>query len=408
MNDVEGFVTPGFERVAELLAQGTSVSVGGRERTADLGAGGGAFAAYVDGERVVDIWAGSARPGQRWAEDTRAVVMSATKGLTTLCAHVLYDRAQLDLDLPVVAYWPEFGAAGKDRTTVRQLLSHQSGAIGLPEPARILSWDGAGWDDTVAIAAALASASPAWVSGSRHGYHGVTFGWLIGELVRRISGKSLGTFFREDVAGRFGLACDIGTPLERQGTVAQVIEWTRSSSRPSTLAAIDPDSWAGRSVIAGPEGNLFADEHGAPRFAAFMNMSVVQRAEIGALGATGTARALARLYAALARGEDLVSRTSVDDFREQQVCGRDAVMGVPTRWAVGYTREPPALVPDALRQHGPNDEAFGHMGAGGQIGFADPVAGVGCGFVRNHLEHQAMPLMGAVLVDALYQCLGAQ
>ncbi len=232
MNDVDGFVAPGFEQVAELLAQGTVVNVGGRERTANLGAGGGAFAAFVDGERVVDVWAGFARPQQRWAEDTRAVVMSATKGLTTLCAHLLYDRAQLDLDLPVVAYWPEFGAAGKEGTTVRQMLSHQSGAIGLPEPARILSWDGAGWDDTGAIAAALASAPSAWVSGSKHGYHGVTFGWLIGELVRRVSGKSLGTFFREEVARPLGLESDIGTPLERQSTVAQVIEWTRSSSTP--------------------------------------------------------------------------------------------------------------------------------------------------------------------------------
>ena len=405
MNDVEGFVAPGFERVAELLAQGMSVSIGGRERTADLGAGGGAFAAFVGGERVVDIWAGFARPQQRWTEGTRAVVMSATKGLTTLCAHVLYDRAQLDLDLPVVAYWPEFGAAGKEGTTVRQLLSHQSGAIGVPEPAHILSWDGTGWDDAAAIAAAIASATPAWAPGSRHGYHGVTFGWLIGELVRRVSGKSLGTFFREEVALPLDLHCDIGTPLERQGTVAQVIEWTTSASRRGTLTTIDPESWAGRSVLTGPEGNLFADEQGTPRFANFMNMPAVQRAEIGALGATGTARGLARLYASLAQGEDLVSRASVDHFREQQVCGRDAVMGVPTRWAVGYTREPPALVPGAPPQHGPNDEAFGHMGAGGQIGFADPVAGVGCGFVRNHLENQAMPLMGAVLVDALYQCL---
>jgi CubicO group peptidase (beta-lactamase class C family) len=117
---------------------------------------------------------------------------------------------------------------------------------------------------------------------------------------------------------------------------------------------------------------------------------------------------LAGLYACLAQGETLVSRPSVERFSEQQVCGRDAVMGVPTRWAVGYTREPPALVPGAPRQHGPNDEAFGHMGAGGQIGFADPVARVGCGFVRNHLENQAMPLMGALLVDALYQSMGTR
>jgi len=406
VNDVEGFVAPGFERVADLLAHGTGVDIGGRERPADLGAGGGAFAAFVDGERVVDIWAGFAAPGQRWTEETRAVIMSATKGLTTLCAHVLHDRGQLDLDAPVVAYWPEFGAAGKEGTLVRQLLSHQSGAIGVPEPARILSWDGTGWDDPPAIAAAIASASSAWVAGTKHGYHGVTFGWLIGELVRRVSGKGLGAFFREEIGQPLGLDCRIGTPLDEQRTVAEVIEWTTSSSRRSTLTTIDPTSWAGRSVLAGPDGNLFADEHGAPRFARFMNTPAVQRAEIGALGATATARGLARLYSCLAQGEDLVSRPSVERFSEQQVCGRDAVMGVPTRWAVGYTREPPELVPGAPRQHGPNDEAFGHMGAGGQIGFADPVARVGCGFVRNHLENQAMPLMGAVLVGALYDSLG--
>jgi CubicO group peptidase (beta-lactamase class C family) len=103
-----------------------------------------------------------------------------------------------------------------------------------------------------------------------------------------------------------------------------------------------------------------------------------------------------------------VTRASVDRFREEQVCGRDAVMRVPTRWAVGYTRESPALVPGLPRQHGPNDEAFGHMGAGGQVAFADPVARVGCGFVRNHLEHQAMPLLGASLVGALYESLGSR
>jgi CubicO group peptidase (beta-lactamase class C family) len=190
--------------------------------------------------------------------------------------------------------------------------------------------------------------------------------------------------------------------------VAPVIEWTPASSRRSALTAIDPASWAGRSVLAGPEGNLFADAHGAPRFASFMNTPRVRQAEIGALGATGTARGLARLYAALACGEDLVSRPSVEHFREEQVCGRDAVMGVPTRWAMGYTREPSQLVPGLPRQHGPNDEAFGHMGAGGQVAFADPVARVGCGFVRNHLENQAMPLLGASLVEALYESLGSR
>jgi CubicO group peptidase (beta-lactamase class C family) len=150
---------------------------------------------------------------------------------------------------------------------------------------------------------------------------------------------------------------------------------------------------------------MFADENGTPRFASFMNTPAVLNAEIGAIGATGTARGLARIYSALAAGEELVSRSSVARFAAEQVCGRDAVMGTPSRWALGYSRESPAIVPGLPRQHGPNDDAFGHMGAGGQIGFADPVARVGCGFVRNQLENQAMPFMGAALVEALYQCL---
>jgi CubicO group peptidase (beta-lactamase class C family) len=172
------------------------------------------------------------------------------------------------------------------------------------------------------------------------------------------------------------------------------------------LAAIDPASKSGRSVLAGAHGSLFADEEGRPRFADFMNTPRVLQAEIGALGATATARGVARIYAALAAGEELVSRASVERVRVEQVCGRDAVMGVPTRWAVGYSLEPPAVIAGVLPMHGPNEGAFGHMGAGGQIGFADPTDRVAVGFVRNHLENQALPLMGACLVDVLYSCLG--
>jgi CubicO group peptidase (beta-lactamase class C family) len=406
--EVEGLVAPGFERVGEVLAHGARLQVGERERVADLGSGGGAFCAFVDGECVVDIWAGHAGPDIRWESDARAVIMSATKGLTTLCAHILCDRGDLDIDAPVVKYWPEFGAAGKEHTLVRHLLSHQSGAIGVPDADRILSWEGDGWENTPGIAAAIAAAPAAWEPGTRHGYHGVTFGWLIGEIVRRVSGASLGAFFDAEVARPLDVACHIGTSDEEQAHVATVIEWTpRSASRGGALTTIDPESLAGRSVLAGSEGHLFADQHGTPRFASFMNTPAVLRAEIGAINATADARGLARIFAELAAGDRLVSRTSVALFSEEQVCGRDAVMRVPTRWALGYTREPPSLIPGLPRQHGPNDEAFGHMGAGGQIAFADPVARIGCGFVRNHLENQAMPLMGACLVDALYRCAGA-
>jgi CubicO group peptidase (beta-lactamase class C family) len=406
---VSGYVAPGFEPVARVLGEGASVTVGERERRADLGDGGGAFCAYVDGECVVDLWAGPAGTGGReWAQDTRAVIMSSTKGMTTLCAHLLEDRGELDLDAPVVRYWPGFGCLGKSPTTVRQLLSHQSGAIGLPGSDELLSWDGRGWDDTVALAAGVASGAPAWEPGTRHGYHGVTFGWLVGELVRRVSGSSLGAFFDAEVARPLGVAgaISIGTPATVLGSVATVLEFPVRPGKESALRAIDPESRSGRSVLAGAHGSLFADEVGRPRFADFMNTPAVLQAQIGALGATATARALARVYAALATGEELVSRASVERFRVEQVSGRDAVMAVPTRWAVGYSLEPPALVPGIPPMHGPNEGAFGHMGAGGQIGFADPAARVACGFVRNHLEHQALPLMGACLVDVLYSCLG--
>ena len=165
---VGGFAAPGFEQVAEVLGSGTTVVLGERERRAGLGDGGGAFCAFVDGECVVDVWAGVADgDGRPWEEGTRAVIMSSTKGLTTLCAHLLEDRGELDLDAPVVRYWPEFEQAGKGATTVRQLLSHQSGAIGLPGSDELLAWDGSGWSDTVAIAAGVARGEPAWESGTR-------------------------------------------------------------------------------------------------------------------------------------------------------------------------------------------------------------------------------------------------
>jgi CubicO group peptidase (beta-lactamase class C family) len=407
---VGGFTAPGFERVAEVMGDGATVLVGDgerrRERAVGFGDGGGAFCAFVDGECVVDLWTGWAGDGRPWVDATRGVIMSSTKGLTALCAHILVDRGELVLDAPVVRYWPEFGQAGKEATTVRQLLSHQSGAIGLPGSDVLLGWDGSGWGDTETIAAAVATGEPAWVPGTRHGYHGVTFGWLVGELVRRISGTSLGRFFATEGAGPLEVACSIGTPASEQASVAAVMEFPVKPGQEGALAAIDPASRSGRSVLAGAHGSLFADEEGRPRFADFMNTPRVLQAEIGALGATATARGLARTYAALASGEELVSRASIERVRVEQVCGRDAVMGVPTRWAVGYSLEPPAIIPGLPPMHGPNEGAFGHMGAGGQIGFADPTDRVAVGFVRNHLENQAMPLMGACLVDVLYSCTG--
>ena len=238
----------------------------------------------------------------------------------------------------------------------------------------------------------------------------MTFGWLVGELVRRISGASLGTFFDAEVAGPLGVACSIGTPASELGIGGHghgVPRQARAAERPA--GASTPQSKSGRSVLAGAHGSLFADEEGRPRFADFMNTPAVLAAEIGALGATATARALARIVRrAGRRARSWCRGPRWSGSGMEQVCGRDAVMGVPTRWAVGYSLEPPALVPGVPPMHGPDEGAFGHMGAGGQIGFADPSPAWPCGFVRNHLENQALPLMGACLVDVLYSCLGSR
>ena len=145
---------------------------------------------------------------------------------------------------------------------MRQLLSHQSGAIGLPGSDEILSWDGGGWDDTVTIAAGVAAGAPAWEPGTRHGYHGVTFGWLVGELVRRLTGMSLGSFFDVEVAQRLDVACSIGTPSSELDSVATVMEFPVKPGMQSALRQIDPESKSGRSVLAGAHGSLFADEDG--------------------------------------------------------------------------------------------------------------------------------------------------
>ena len=265
-------------------------------------------------------------------------------------------------------------AAGKAATTVRQLLSHQSGAIGVPGADELLSWDGSGWSDTVAIAAGVAGGEPAWEPGTRHGYHGVTFGWLVGELVRRISGTEPGVVLRRrggGTAGRGVLHRDPrrrarlgghghGVPREAGQGRARCGPSTRSPS-PGARCWPAPTAASSPTRTAGP-GSPIHEHPGRPG------------------GRDRRARAPPRRPGRWPgptppwpTGEELVSRASVERFRTEQVCGRDAVMGVPTRWAVGYSLEPPALVPGVPPMHGPNDGAFGHMGAGGQIGFADPV-----------------------------------
>ena len=213
-HDPTWVVTPGYEPVADAFVKLSPL----------LGSGGGSFAVLLHGEAILDLWGGTARPGQPWKQDTLAVMFSATKGLAGICVMLLTDRGLLDPDALVTDYWPEFGQAGKQRTTVRQVLEHTAGLIGLRGHADLLEWDGTGFDQYDAIAARLASTPPAWEPGTKQGYHALTYGWIVGELVRRVDGRTIGTFFREEVAEPLGLDTWIGTPAADVGRVARVID----------------------------------------------------------------------------------------------------------------------------------------------------------------------------------------
>lgn len=411
---MDGTVEPGFERVADAFRTGLSAGA--------LGPGGGAFAAYVDGKIVADMWGGSAARGRPWQADTLAILMSSTKGMAALCAQILADRGQLDVDAPVCRYWPEFAANGKAGVLVRHVLTHTAGVVGFGDARPPLGWDGAGWDDYDAIAAALAAAPAWWAPGERFGYHALTFGWLIGELVRRLNGTTVGTMFRTEVAEPLGLDLRIGTSPGDQPRVAAVIDGTLASVprllRPM-LGSVqkqmrDPATLAGQAFVATNGSSLM--DHAETFFADPRGLA----AEIPAGNGTGTARSIGRMYAALACGGELdgvriVSEASVRKFGAEAISLPDAMlaemrprmvwtrlMGRPVKRSLGYLINP--SMPREPLRFGPNPHAFGHDGAGGQIAFCDPDGGVAVGFVRNYMTSSSR--LSTTLINTVYDCAG--
>ncbi len=381
-----GFAAKGF----------TAVRAEFERNFTERGDKGAAVAVYVGGELVVDLWGGEARPGQAWQEDTMVPVFSTTKGPTTLAVQVLVDRGVLDLDSPVSRYWPEFTDAGKETVTLADVLSHRSGVITVDAYEEFLLVDDV-WSEYDLIAERLAASSPLWEPGDRHGYHALTFGWILAEVVRRAAGRTIGTVFREDVAGPFGVDFWIGLPDDQHGRVADLIDAPPATDPgvAAYLAMFNPGTWTGRAHFVGPGGvGQVADTFNAP---------ATRRAEIPAGGGIGTARGLARMYAALAGGgtldgTTLVSPESIELFTAERVRGPDAVLIMETRYGLGYAR------PTKLLPLGPNDEAFGHGGLGGSLAFADPKAGIGFAYVPNQLQFPRLDetTRSRALIDAVY------
>jgi CubicO group peptidase (beta-lactamase class C family) len=356
---------------------------------------GAAVCVYLDGVRVVDCWGGHADRARTrpFGPDTIVSVASTTKGMVALCAHMLAERGKLDLDAPVARYWPEFAAAGKQDIPVRWLLSHRAGL-----PAIRPSLPAAALFDWTAMTAAIAETAPWWTPGERHGYHAITYGHLVGEVIRRVDGRSVGALLRDDVTGPLRADFFIGVPEETDGRAAEVLP-PPPPGEPTiwdTLLA-DPESVSGRTFL------------NPPRPLGLVNTRAWRAAEIPAANGHTSARGVARIYAALARGGELdgvrlLAPATIERAIEEQSRGRDAVLSLPTRFATGFMLGMPGGIFDC----GPGRRTFGHPGHGGSIGFADPDARVGFGYVTNqyvtgtatHPDRRVPSL-----VDAVYAAL---
>jgi CubicO group peptidase (beta-lactamase class C family) len=362
----------------------------------DRGEVGASVHVMVDGVPVVDLWGGTTdRDGTLWNDDTLTVVFSCTKGATALCAHLLIDRGQLDLDASVGDYWPEFATNGKEAATVRMMLNHSVGVPAISErlePGTCIDWE--------RMCRHLEAQKPWWEPGTSHGYHMLTFGWTVGELVRRVSGRSLGTFFAEEIAGPLGSEFYIGLPEVAADRVIKVIS-------PSV----------NRDELSEFTRTLLADPESLPRLA-WMNSGgfeandpAVHRAEVGAGGGITNAKGLARMYNPLATGGgDLISADAVARMGEVSAAsGRDETLLLPTRFGLGFMKS----MDNRNRLTGDRDSvimssaAFGHVGAGGSIGFADPAANFSFGYTMNRMGPGVLlNERGQSLVDATYRALG--
>jgi CubicO group peptidase (beta-lactamase class C family) len=376
---IEGWVETEFEPVLDAFTANFD----------ERGEIGAAVSVYADGRPVVDLWGGVADPhtGRAWVAETIVPVFSSTKGVTAVCVNHAIERDLLDPDARVAQYWPEFAANGKDGITVRQLVSHQAG-LPLVEGAftidEVLAWD--------PMVAQLAAQHPIWEPGTNHGYHMRTFGWLVGEVMRRATGRTVGAYLREEVAAPLGIDFFIGLPEELESRVAPVVP-PDSDMR----AALEPlrDKLLLARVFDNPGGLFNYDE--------MWNSRAMHAAELPSSNGIGDARALARLYAScIGGGVDGVRTLEPETVRaatEEQVRGPDAVIMVESAYGLGFM-----LGSSFGAANRPS--VFGHAGAGGSLSFADPDSGLAFGYVMNHLRFDPTgDLRSESLVRAAYASL---
>ena len=386
--DIHGHCDRRFDSVREEFAKNF-------ESGEEVGA---SFAAAIDGRFVIDIWAGWADVAQTrpWERDTIVTVFSTTKVMTALCSLMLIDRSLLELDAPVYRYWPEFAQAGKENITIRYLLSHTAGLPAFDEtiPTEAMC----DWNRMVNL---LAAQKPRWEPGTKCGYHAFTFGYLVGEVVRRITGKTLGTFFRDEVSIPLGASFHIGLPEEYEPLVAELT--SEREPEPGDPDYVDPDSLPEMfksAVLNPPWLDLKQKLYSSRAFRA---------AEIPAGNGVGNARSLARVGAALACGGELdgvslLTLPTIEKAIEEQFDGIDQVLGIRMRYGLGFGLNSHPLVP-----LGPNVRTFFWCGHGGSQVVIDLDAKLSFAYTMNKTGYIRPSMLGnerpARLTTALYGAL---
>lgn len=384
MIQINGTAADGFGAVADAFARNF-------EQYPEVGA---AFALYVDGESKVDLWAGVADKGsgRPWNEDTLQLVFSTTKGAAAICVARLVGNGVLDYDASVASYWPEFAAEGKEAITLGQLMSHQAGLPYVDAPLSV--------EEILAVnpvVRAFEVQAPVWEPGTAHGYHALTYGWLVGEVVRRVTGRTIGTYFAEEIAAPLGLDFWIGLPEEHEARVSH-LEASPPPSDPAELElmlkVMGPGTTGFKALTMNGALMAFGLEENP------FNTRALHATEMPAANGITTARSLARLYASTV--------CDVDGFRAalpqvmatastEAARGPDRSLVVDSRFGFGFM-----LDGELTPMLGPR--SYGHAGAGGSLGYADPDAGVGYGYVMN----QMMPgIAGDPRTIALNEAVGA-
>ena len=384
---IEGTCDARFEGVREAFAR----------NFAESGELGASVAVALGGELVVDLWAGHVDRDrtQPWERDTLVLVYSSTKGMVSLAAHMLADRGLIDFEAPVSDVWPEFAQAGKETLPLRYLLTHQAGLPVVDEEMPVgaeLEWD--------IMAGALARQAPVWEPGEKTGYHAATFGWLVGEVIRRVDGRSVGTFIREEIAEPLGVEFLLGFGPEEDDRVSDLhLAQVPAEELPSLAAAalLEPTSLAARAFNIAPRGPNKGRNSRAYRGSE----------QPGSNGHTN-ARALATIYGALGsggawQGHRLLSEGAVRLAGTPQLEGRDIILQTPVRRTLGFMMPVPGL-PDPR-----GENAFGHAGMGGSLGFCDPDRGLGFGYAMNQMWTNTLAAddpRANGLAQAVYDSLG--